>query len=301
MPTARQTFVASITRRYPFYSGCGRLANHRAVQRLAGPSDEIAWARVHGGYRVAAPLSDHVGRAIFYSGELDRKITWVCSRLVRPGDTVLDIGANLGLVSFILSSMVGTSGQVHAFEPNPRMQTLIEQAMARNGVRNIQLHRMALGARDDELTLTVPRENAGAASLVTTRRATDDTEMVVSVRTLSSVMADLDTDHIRLVKIDVEGFEPEVLAGAADIFARRPPDSILFELNDSHGPLCDHPTVRALSDLGYGFFSLPLKLVRMGARRLDPRRVDQPVRGHDFVAARLGPVYDDIARRLRAG
>lgn len=54
---------------------------------------EVAWAKAHGGHWVAAPLDDYVGRAVFYTGELDRKITWICSRVVREGDTVLDIGA----------------------------------------------------------------------------------------------------------------------------------------------------------------------------------------------------------------
>jgi len=69
----RQSLVSSVVRRYPFYSGCGTLANHRHVQRLAGRGDDLAWARVHGGNYVAAPLSDYVGRALFYAGELDRK------------------------------------------------------------------------------------------------------------------------------------------------------------------------------------------------------------------------------------
>jgi FkbM family methyltransferase len=300
MPTARQLIVSSVTRHYPFYSGCGRLANHRVVRRIAGESTEIAWAPVHGGYRVAAPLADHVGRAIFYAGDLDRKITWACSRLVRPGDTVLDIGANLGLVTFTLAALVGAAGRVHAFEPIPRMQSLIEPAIKRNGVTNVQLHRLALGASHGELMLAVPPQNAGSASLVTARQAPGSTELMVPVRTLSSVMAGYELGHIRLVKIDVEGFEPQVLAGAADLFSSRPPDAILFELNDSPGELYDHPTMRLLSELGYGYLSLPLRLTRMRARRLGSRADGRRPASHDFVAARLGPVYEEVAERLLA-
>ena len=208
MPTSRQKTVAAITRLYPLYSGSGRLANHPMLQRIAGPSTEIAWARVPGGYWAAAPLSDHVGRAIFYCGELDRKITWVCSRLVRSGDCVLDIGANLGLVTLTLSALVGPTGRVHAFEPNPQMQAFIDEAVSRNRLHNVTLHRFALGAQPNELRLSIPRSNAGAASLVATRQTADSTEVVVPVRTLSAVLEDESIDHIRLVKIDVEGFEP---------------------------------------------------------------------------------------------
>ena len=155
--TFRQSAVASVTRRYPLYSGCGSLANHRIIRRLAGPGIKTEWGRVHGGYWVAAPLTDYVGRAVFYSGELDRKITWVCSRLVRPGDTVLDVGANLGLVTFVLAAQVGQTGLVHAFEPIPEMCDLLERGISKNGLRNVQLHRMALGAETGHLTLSVPR------------------------------------------------------------------------------------------------------------------------------------------------
>jgi FkbM family methyltransferase len=298
MPALRQSLVSSVIRRYPLYSGCGTLANHRRVQRLAGPGDDLAWARVHGGNYVAAPLSDYVGRAVFYAGELDRKVTWICSRLVRPGDTVLDIGANLGLVSFILSALVGPNGTVHAFEPIPQMQDLIEQGMQRNNVSNIVLHKVALGDEPGELTLSIPKGHFGSASLVAERRAGESEEIVVPVRRLPEELPP-DLGPIRLIKIDVEGFEPQVLAGAAELLRTSPPDAILFELNDAYGDLREHRTIQLLADAGYGFFSIPKCYLRMRLLPYDHER-DSTAPGHDFVAARSGSVYAEVARRLRA-
>jgi FkbM family methyltransferase len=245
-------------------------------------------------------LSDHVGRAIFYCGELDRKITWVCSRLVRPGDCVFDIGANLGLVTFTMAALVGATGQVHAFEPNPQMIAFLEDAIERNGLANIKLHRVALGAREGELKLSVPPSNAGAASLVEARQTEGSIDTIVPVRTLSSEMSGQDIGRVRLVKIDVEGFEPEVLAGAVEFFSRQPADALLFELNDATDSLARHPTIVTLAELGYDFFSLPQRITRMRAFRFNPQDSGSAPRSHDFVAARRGEVYHEIAQRLNA-
>jgi FkbM family methyltransferase len=237
--------------------------------------------------------------------------------LVRPGDIVLDIGANLGMVSLILSAMVGPSGQVHAFEPNPNMQSLMRDAIARNDIHNVILHPIALGSQAGEVMLSVPRGNAGAASVVAARGLSESADIPVQMRTLSSVMAEHDVDRIRLVKIDVEGFESEVLTGAIGLFSRAQPDAIIFEVNDLEGDVRHHPTFHLLSRSGYGFFSLPRRLLHMQAYRFDPehpgegrgtallaRRHGGPGQidgwGHDFVAAPLGPIYEEVARRLGA-
>jgi FkbM family methyltransferase len=298
MPTVRQSVVAFVTRRYPLYSGCGTLANHRVVQRLAGPGNDLGWGRVRGGARVSAPLGDYVGRAVYYVGDLDRKITWLCSRLVRRGDTVIDVGANLGLVTMVLSSMVGPTGIVHAFEPIPQMQELIDRSLARNQTTNVRLHRCALGSAPDLLTLSVPKGHAGSASFVAERQHADSDRVEVPVRTLSEVLAEEAVGHVRLVKIDVEGFEPEVLAGAETHFAQYPPDAILFELNDLAADVASHPTIGLLDKLGYGFFSIPKTLFRVRVARFDAAN-PSPGSGHDFLAVRRDR-YEEVARLLRA-
>lgn len=256
---------------------------------------------MHGGYWVAAPLTDYVGRAVFYSGELDRKITWVCSRLVRPGDTVLDVGANLGLVTFVLAAQVGPRGLVHAFEPIPEMCDLLERGISKNGLRSVQLHRMALGAETGHLTLSVPREHAGSASFVENLGSENCYRIRVPVRTLSEVMEEQEARPVRLVKIDVEGFEPQVLDGAKDFFTRTPPDAVLFELwGSGGGDLREHPTIRALAGHGYGFFSIPKRLFRMRLRRVPADGLVTSGIGHDFLAARHGRTYEEVAQLVRA-
>jgi FkbM family methyltransferase len=188
---------------------------------------------------------------------------------------------------------------VHAFEPIPKLQGLIREAIERNGIENVRLHDFALGAKDEDLTLSVPRDNAGASSFVAARHTADSASISVKVRTLSSTMIDLGVTRIRLVKIDVEGFEPEVLEGATEFFVRQPPDVVLFELNDASDPH-SHPTILTLSDLGYGFFSLPKKLTRMSATRFSPLNMSDTPSSHDFVAARLGKIYEEVALCLRA-
>jgi len=299
MPTLRQSLVAGILRAYPFFSGGGTLANHPLVQALAGSSAERAWARVPGG-EVLAPLDDYVGRAAFYAGDLDRKITWLCSRIVRPGDTVLDVGANIGLTTLSLSSRVGPTGSVHAFEPNPALVELLERSLHHNRVSNVRLYPVALGSAAGRLELRIPQTNAGAASLTRNRDARDCRVVSVPVRTLAEVMKEQGVGAIRLIKIDVEGFELQVLQGALEVLRSQPPAAILFELNEHSTPeIGDEPLIRLLSDHGYGFFDVPRGFARVRVRRFYPKRSKAP-RGHDLVASPLGDRYEEIARALSA-
>jgi len=299
MPTFRQTLVSSLTRRYPFFSGCGSLANHSFINNLAGKSAEVVWTRIAYGMHFLSLLDDYVGRAAYYVWELDRKITWICSRLIRQGDTVLDIGANLGMITLPMSFLVGKTGHVHAFEPNPKMRALLEQSISRNQASNVTLHRLAIGTETGHLELSVPSDNAGRGTLVQNNNAIHHRKISVPVKRLSDVLDKTSIAPIRLVKIDVEGFEPQVLQGAQDLFLSQKPDAILFELNDSHGSIAKHPTIEFLSDFGYDFFSIPKRMVRMQLNRFDPF-YHGAAGSHDILEASRGENYENIARLVRA-
>lgn len=284
MPTMRQNVVAALTRCYPFYSGCGTLANHPLLQKLAGPSTERVWTRVPGG-EVLAPLDDHVGRAAFFLGDLDRKIRWLCTRIVRPGDTVLDAGANLGLVTLWLAQLAGKTGRVHSFEPNPELCALLEQVIARNGLTNTMLHPLALGSRPEQLVLRAPGRNLGMGTLLADKSLGIDLihEHTVAVETLSEIAVREKIGHVRLLKIDVEGFEFEVLRGAEPLLREQRIDAILFELNEAPASGQPHPLPGYLEECGYRLFSIPRCLTRMRLRPVDAAQLTQTA-SHDLLA-----------------
>ena len=299
MPTIRQSFIASLTRLYPFYSGCATFANKSFLQKLAGTSLERVWSHVPGG-EVLAPLNDYVGRAAFYVGDLDRKITWICTQIVRPGDTVLDIGANIGMVTLWLSKLVGNNGKVHAFEPNPMLQKILEETLKYNSVSNIRLHPIALGSEEGSLELRIPRLNAGAASLIRNRELSNCDVIKVPVRPLSKIVVEEGIKSVRMIKIDVEGFEAEVLQGGQEVLRSIRPEAILFELNErSRCAACEQPVIKILRDFGYRFFSIPRCFLQMHLEHFDPDSSSQLI-GHDFLAVHEGECYENITKFSRS-
>jgi FkbM family methyltransferase len=252
------------------------------------------------GGEVLASLDDYVGRSAFYLGELDRKITWICKRIVRPGDVVLDIGANIGMVSVWLAKLVGPAGIVHAFEPNPLLCERLVAAIGRNGLSNLKLHPFALGSVAGELSLCIPDGNAGAASVVMHRDPARSRTITVPVQRLADVARQEGIGSIRFIKLDVELFEAEVLEGARELFERSRPESILFEMNgEIRGSVGDEPVIRILKEHGYDFFVVPRRKVWMGLERFDPDTV-RHLRCHDVLAVARGEGFEAIARAVRA-
>ncbi|MGF1541004.1 MAG: FkbM family methyltransferase [Pleurocapsa sp.] len=303
MPTIRQKTISEILHAYPFYRG-RRFIKFLAQSLLmtSEKADEIVWAKLKNGRYVRTSLADFNGQLAYYYGSgNDVKIDWICQRLVRPGDIVLDVGANIGTVTFTLSALVGDTGRVHCFEPNPQMQHCIEDSIQYNGAENITLHPFALGEQESTLELTYLKNHSGSGSLVAKYEGDLVNKIKVPIKPLSTVLSEWGISQIRLVKIDVEGFEPQVLRGAYEAFAVNPPDAIIIELRpqDLGSQIYHHPTIKILQQLGYDFFCIP----KQGWTTIRPKYFDpekSKYLGTDLLASPRGKKFDEIASLVGA-
>ncbi|HKX11308.1 MAG TPA: FkbM family methyltransferase [Stellaceae bacterium] len=145
-------------------------------------------------------------------------------RIVRPGDAVADVGANIGYHSLVLSHLVGGKGFVHAFEPNPSTADRLQENLALNSCTNVVVHRLALGNVDQQTTIFAPPDvNAhGMSSL----RAPEDGWQArpCDMRRLDELLAD---SSLHLIKLDIQGAEMIALQGASEILERHRPYIIL--------------------------------------------------------------------------
>jgi FkbM family methyltransferase len=285
----RAAMIAAVTRRYPLFSGCATLANHRWMKRLVPDSDDRRWARSPGG-QVRVSLSDFVGRSIFFFGDLDPKITWAVRRLLAEGDQAFDIGANIGVVTLLMSKTVGRSGVVHAFEPNPVLCADIADAIAFNHADNVHLHCIALSSCNSTAEIHVPESNSGKGSFYPAPHLKKKTHLVSTVRL--DDLAIQSPAGIALMKIDVEGAEPEVLDGAEKTLAEVRPRAIILEV--AHR---DPSTDRAAAILcrhDYDYLALPRSLFRMRADRSLRRE------SHDIVAAPKGKYFNALCAKRSA-
>ncbi len=271
-------------RRYPLYRGHGWLSHHVLPAPAGGGA--VTEVRLRSGPRVLVHAEEFIGRIVFYFGELDPRISWVCRRLLRPGDVVVDVGANYGVVSLLAAQLVGGGGIVHAVEPQPEVADLLRRSAERNGFDHLHVHEVALSDRDGELALRIPTGNLGGASL--SRTSEQGTSVVVRVRHADAFLSELGVARVRVLKVDIEGHEAEFLRGARPFLARCPPDVIVFESNDAlyetgeHVRFWDRAAVRELLDLGYDMVRIGECLGAVAPRLAPVQGADD--RGLDFVA-----------------
>ena len=172
-------------------------------------------------------LSDWVEWNIYFCNRVEPREKIYA--LAQTGDTVIDVGVNIGETLLNLANKVGGKGKVVGFEPALATFNKCRNNIALNpSLKNIALHRLALGRKEEELFIQVKDErNRGESSL--SESAVGEK---IKVTTLDLFAARENIPRVNLIKIDAEGFEMNVLLGAEQTILRFLP-KLFIEVDDN--------------------------------------------------------------------
>jgi FkbM family methyltransferase len=248
-------------------------------QRYANAGLDLV--RQSDGYVFPVDRGTLIGWSIHFFGAYEPEVRAEIRRRLRPGDTAIDVGANAGWHTLLMACRVGSGGRVVAVEPNPSSRERLEHAIAINRLTNVRVDSRALADREGSRRFEAPP--AGHVWDGTGRLTADDVgsgfsrieasekSSVVSVTTIDALAAEHSLDRVALIKIDVEGWEPAVLRGAATVLRTSRP-ALIFEYDPAYversGAGGDE-LVTWLRDFGYRLHVLrprgaPLRVVALG-------------------------------------
>ncbi len=213
--------------------------------------NQTAMCRVLGRYKMLVDTED-MGVSVHLIGEGLWEIwhTEVTLQLLKPGMKAVDIGANLGYFSLLMSEIVGEHGSVHAFEPNPDIAHRLRRSLNINGFGGrATVHETALTDHDGEALMAIPSGEPGGAHLIAD--PTGRTGIGVRAQTFDSIPALADADYI---KIDVEGFEDTVWRGMRNLVKSGRPLTMIMEFTGD----CYRDSGGFLDEIGAAGFSIDL-------------------------------------------
>ncbi len=234
-----------------------------------------------GGSIIRLDLAEKTQRNIFLAYRYEAGLTNFVISVLKPGDVFVDVGANVGYYTLMAAAKVGEKGRVIACEPEERNFQLLRTNVDANHYTHIQLLQTAVGEESGTATLHINPLNRGGNSILPFDRyktgthtydrvfierkyGRDTLEQKVSVRTLDDV---LDAEHvlpIRVLKIDVEGFEASVFRGMKKVLEKKSIDYILCEISSDSAR---HTILEIIKNAGYAPY------------RIDPRGSLIPVVG----------------------
>lgn len=167
--------------------------------------------------------------------------------LVDPARAAVDVGANRGVWTHQLA---GLCPRVYAFEPNPKMFAILDAARP----ANVEAHRIGLSDRTGVAKLKVPWSRRGYSNQHASLEMNWSAAQKFGVVEIATArLDDLDIPPCGFIKIDVEGHEAAVVAGAADLIERDRP-TLLIELEERHCDRTIERSIAAVIDLGYKAF-----------------------------------------------
>jgi FkbM family methyltransferase len=235
--------VRAYVLRFPLARGKGVVLRH-VVPLL--PERDREFEFTSGSGSIVVGWDEVVGRHILREGSFEPAELAAALACVQAGDNVIDVGANIGLLTVPLGHAVAPGGIVVAIEPLPSNTRRLRANIARNDLDTVRVVEAAVGSADGRATLHTAGDPAfGSLREVVKHRTSVDLD--VALRSLDSLWGELGRPAVALVKIDVEGAELDVLEGARELLATARP-VLLIEAD----PGAAANTVRSTLDLaGY--------------------------------------------------
>jgi len=247
----RVAIAGEYVRHSPIETAKWRVADFLRKQLASNPVRKIT--KVAGGLLMDLDTSDFLQRELYVFRDFEPSIRREIIKRLKPGDTFLDIGANVGFYSICASKVVRDTGTVYAFEPAPKTRKKLDRNLELNGIRNVVSVPIALFDRTGTQKFFLDaNRNSGASSL---RQSANSGEVIeVELNTYDNFAAEHGLSIPALVKIDVEGAEANVLRGMESMLSQpdRPPVILevsewsLTQMGSSKGELFDFM-------IGYGY------------------------------------------------
>ncbi len=185
----------------------------------------------HLGVNLELDIHDYVSHYLYFgfkdAGHLQ------LMNLVKPGDVVLDIGTNYGTTILQFAKHVGKEGFCYGFEPDLLNYDICQKQIAHNSLTNIKVENIGLGEQEGSFFMVVENEANRGCNKVFDAPKNEKESTKITIKTLDSWVEENSLSQIDLIKIDVEGFEYNVLKGALKCLEEFNP-TLFIELDDNN-------------------------------------------------------------------
>lgn len=260
------------------------VATLRFIAHIAG--SRTIFFRTKYGLTLQLRVGDILFGGYLHLGESNPLETYVFRKIVNPDDIVIDVGAHLGWYTVNCAQVVGSGGTVYAFEPNPGVASWLTENCKRNGLTNVRIERIALADKNGTTDFFVGgSDSLGSLKLVNAKRSNFERihRIKVPLWTLDSYVKNKDFHRLKLIKVDAEGADLEVLKGAEKLLRKFHPYLIVevYGLTWNTDVHRDKEILTYLEKLGYQAYAF----VKGGLRRYNSGD-DQPQIINLFFARR---------------
>jgi len=202
----------------------------QAWTRFRPPTAGLYVSHEAGGARLQCDLRDELSRVIYYRGWMDLALeTWM-RRWLRPGDLYVDVGAHIGYLAALAAEAVTRTGRVVAFEPSPDTYAKLRDAFDPGRFPHVETVNAAVASADGEANFFTADGDWAHQSYRNSLHPAPGLRDRATVPTVS-LDGQFANGRLRLLKIDVEGGELGVLAGADRLLTDGHCDALVIELN----------------------------------------------------------------------
>lgn len=179
--------------------------------------------------KITLDLQEGIQLNMFLGSYEPTQTEWF-KQCIGPGDTFIDVGASFGHYTTLGATLVGATGKVFAFEPSPVASQVLEEMIRNSNIENIVLTKAAVGKSEGTVDLFLPTTRYLHSPSIM-KSDVDFVPFQIPVVTLDAFEPLEDVDLIKLIKIDVEGYEPDVLDGMEGLLKEKRIQNVFCEFN----------------------------------------------------------------------